>query len=94
MEAHPQSKLERLLAVRGFDVALVWIAVTEVASPASVGLVLFFKFIPYPIFGLLGGWLDDLLPRHRIIVVSDLLRGVLLLIAAVIFKTKQRYLGR
>ena len=73
-------------AVRGFDVALVWIAVTEVASPASVGLVLFFKFIPYPIFGLLGGWLADLLPRHTIIVVSDLLRGVLLLIAAVIFK--------
>lgn len=69
-------------ATRGFDVAIVWIALTEAGSTTSAGLVLFFKFLPYTAFGLLGGWLGDHLSRWRLIAVSDAMRGVLLLVAA------------
>ena len=65
-------------ATRGFDVTLIWLAVTEVGSGTDVGLILFFKFLPYAVFGLVGGWLGDMISRQKMVVFSDLLRGLLL----------------
>ncbi|MCC5830280.1 MAG: MFS transporter [Phycisphaeraceae bacterium] len=55
------------------------------AQRASVqASVMFFFFVPYLVFGPIGGWLADTLPRKWIMLTCDELRGVVLLICAVL----------
>ena len=63
------------LASRGLDLTLVWIALQNGASYSEVGFLVFFRFLPYAFFGLLGGWFSDRYDRKKIIILSDLLRG-------------------
>ncbi len=46
--------------------------------------VLFFFFLPYLVFGPLGGWLADTLPRKWIMFSCDQFRGLILLISALL----------
>jgi predicted MFS family arabinose efflux permease len=60
--------------------------VTELGSPSDVGIVLACHALPLVGFLLLGGVWADRLPRHRVMVVTDLVRfGLHALLAALIF---------
>ena len=60
--------------------------VTDIGSPTDVGIVLAAATFPLVAFVLLGGVWADRLPRNRVMVVTDLVRGALhALLAALIF---------
>jgi MFS family permease len=60
--------------------------VTELGSPSDVGIVLACHAVPLVAFLLIGGVWADRLPRHRVMVVTDLIRFALhALLAALIF---------
>ena len=60
--------------------------VTEIGTPTDVGLVLAAATLPLVAFLLLGGVWADRLPRHRVMIATDLIRFALhALLAALIF---------
>jgi MFS family permease len=60
--------------------------VTDIGSPSDVGIVLAAHAIPLVGFLLLGGVWADRLPRHRVMIATDLTRFALhALLAALIF---------
>ncbi len=60
--------------------------VTEIGSPSDVGLVLAAATFPLVLFLLLGGVWADRLPRHRLMIATDLIRFALhALLALLIF---------
>ena len=60
--------------------------VTEIGTPTDVGLVLAAHACRWSAFVLLGGVWADRLPRHRVMVATDLVRFALhALLAALIF---------
>jgi MFS family permease len=72
----------------GDRIVLVALAlyVTEIGSPSDVGIVLAAHALPLVGFLLIGGVWADRLPRHRVMLATDLIRFVLhALLAALIF---------
>src|SRR4051794_6427341 len=72
----------------GDRVVLVALAlyVTDVGSPSDVGIVLAAHALPLVALLLVGGVWADRLPRHRLMLGTDLVRGTLhALLAALIF---------
>ncbi len=65
-----------------YTVALAWWVLQATGSAAAMGSVLIFSFAPMLIFLLIGGVAVDRLPRLRVMVVSDLASGVVVLIVA------------
>ncbi len=61
--------------------------VTEIGSPTDVGVVLAAATLPLVAFVLLGGVWADRLPRHRVMIVTDLVRGALHTLLAVLIFT-------
>ena len=60
--------------------------VTEIGSPSDVGIVLACHAVPLVGFLLIGGVWADRLPRHLVVVTTDLIRfGLHALLAALIF---------
>ena len=60
--------------------------VTQIGSPTDVGIVLAAATIPLVAFLLIGGVWADRLPRHRVMIVTDLIRFTLhALLAGLIF---------
>jgi MFS family permease len=60
--------------------------VTEIGSPTDVGIVLAAATIPLIAFLLVGGVWADRLPRHKVMIVTDLIRFALhAVLAALIF---------
>src|SRR5215213_1562395 len=60
--------------------------VTQIGSPTDVGLVLAAATLPLVAFLLIGGVWADRLPRHRVMIATDLIRFALhALLAALIF---------
>ncbi len=60
--------------------------VTEIGSPTDVGLVLAAHAVPFVAFLVLGGVWADRLPRHRVMVVTDVVRALMhAVLAALIF---------
>ncbi len=60
--------------------------VTDIGSPSDVGLVLAAHAIPLVGFLLIGGVWADRLPRHRVMIATDLVRfGLHALLATLIF---------
>jgi len=66
-----------------FYVALTWAAV-QIMSPARVGLVLVLGSIPRAVVLLAGGVFVDRAGPKRIIIVSDVLRTLVMVVAAVL----------
>jgi len=80
--------LGQSLSTLGDRIVFVALAlyVTEIGSPADVGLVLGAHALPLVGFVLLGGVLADRVPRQRVMIGSDLARFALhALLAALIF---------
>jgi MFS family permease len=60
--------------------------VDDIGTPSDVGVVLAAHSLPFVVFLLIGGVIADRLPRHRVMVVTDLARGLLhALLAILIF---------
>jgi hypothetical protein len=66
-----------------FYVALTWAAVS-IMSPARVGLVLVLGSLPRAVVLLAGGVLVDRAGPKRVIIVSDVLRTLVMVVAAVL----------
>lgn len=66
-----------------FYVALTWVAVT-IMSPAEVGLVLVLGSLPRAVVLLAGGVFVDRIGPKRVIIVSDVLRTLVMVVAAVL----------
>jgi len=63
------------------DFAIIaWLLTNVIENPASVGLLIFFKFIPMLFVGLFTGWLADKYLRSRIIKISIILTSIYLLV--------------
>jgi MFS family permease len=58
-----------------FHVALAWWVLEQSGSPVVMGTVLIARGVPMLIFSLLGGALVDRLPRLRLMLISDVARG-------------------
>jgi MFS family permease len=72
-----------------YTIALAWWVLEKTGSAAAMGIVLICSEIPMILFLLLGGVLVDRLPRVRLMLVSDLLRGgVVCLIAILSFQQR------
>ena len=68
--------------------------VTEIGSPTDVGIVLAAATLPLVAFLLIGGVWADRLPRHRVMIVTDLIRFALhAVLAALIFTGGDRDLA-
>ena len=57
-----------IYTVRFLDFALVtWLLTNIVKNPSSVGLLVFFKFLPLVFSGVISGWLVDKFTRLNLI---------------------------
>ena len=65
-----------------YSVALAWWVLQATGSAAAMGTVLIFSFAPMLIFLLIGGVAVDRLPRLRVMFVSDVASGVVVLLVA------------
>jgi MFS family permease len=78
----------QLLSTVGDRIVIVALAlyVTQIGTPTDVGIVLGAATVPMIAFLLVGGVWADRLPRHRVMLVSDLVRAALhAVLAALIF---------
>src|SRR4029079_1596420 len=68
----------QLLSTLGDRIVLIALAlyVTQIGTPTDVGLVLGAATLPMIAFLLIGGVWADRLPRHRVMLASDLVRAV------------------
>ncbi len=67
-----------------FQIALAWWVLEKTGSAAAMGMVLTFTSVPLLLFTLLGGVAVDRFPRARLMLLSDLLRGLAVLVIAVL----------
>ena len=61
--------------------------VTEIGSPTDVGIVLAAHAIPFVAFLLLGGVWADRLPRHLVMVATDVVRAAMHALLAILIFT-------
>ncbi|MBI5034316.1 MAG: MFS transporter [Chloroflexi bacterium] len=71
-----------------YRIALAWWVLEKTGSAAIMGTVLIFSFLPMLVFLLIGGVAVDRLPRGRVMLASDLLRGTLVASIAVLAFTQ------
>lgn len=77
----------QLLSVLGdmvVVVALAWLVYDLTSSPIAMSWVVVLTNLPMLALMLIGGVAGDMLPRQRIMLVTDLLRGFLMLAVAVL----------
>lgn len=67
-----------------YRVALAWWVLEKTGSAAAMGKVLVFSFTPMLLFMLLGGVAGDRLSKVRLMLVSDLVRGTVVLVVALL----------
>jgi MFS family permease len=65
-----------------YSVALAWWVLEKTGSATAMGTVLIFSFTPMLLFLLIGGVAVDRFPRLRVMLISDLLRGLVTTIVA------------
>jgi MFS family permease len=66
-----------------YRIALSWWVLEKTGSAVAMGTVLIFSQIPLLLFLLIGGVVVDRLPRIRIMFVSDVLSGLVIMFVAV-----------
>jgi MFS family permease len=54
------------------NLALAWFVVELTRSPFAVGVLVFCRFLPFPVFGLIGGVLADRFDNRRLFAVTQL----------------------
>lgn len=80
------SQAGSIVADRLVVVALA-LYVNSIGTPTDVGIVLAAQMVPFVILLLVGGVWADRLPRHKLMVASDVVRGVLHGLLAVLILT-------
>lgn len=65
-----------------YNIALAWWVLQATGSAAAMGTVLIFSFAPLVLFLLVGGVAVDRLPRLRVMFVTDLASGIVVLAVA------------
>ena len=53
------------------DVALPWLVYHETKSPFAVGLLVFFRFVPFLVLGLFAGVLADGVDNRRLLIATQ-----------------------
>ena len=78
--------ISQALSTVGDRLVLVVLAlyVNDIGTPTDVGIVLAANAIPFVGLLLIGGVWADRLPRHRVMVATDVIRGVLHALLAVL----------
>lgn len=72
-----------------YQIALAWFVVEQTGSASMMGRVLLFALTPKILFLLLGGITVDRFPRVKVMLLSDLLRGLVTMIVALLAFTHQ-----
>lgn len=67
-----------------YRVALAWWVLEKTGSATIMGIVLIFSFIPMLLFLLIGGVAVDRFSRLQVMLISDTLRGVIVLTMALL----------
>lgn len=67
-----------------YRIALAWWVLEKTGSAAAMGTVLIFSSIPMLIFLLIGGVAGDRFSRSRVMLTSDILRGVLVAVVTLL----------
>lgn len=78
------SKLISQLGDKFFSIALAWWILQETDSTVSMGFFLFASVVPGIIFGFFTGALCDRWNRKRIMVITDAIRGILVLTISIL----------
>jgi len=63
-----------------FQIAIAWWVLEKTGSATAMGAVLFFGTLPMVAFVLIGGVVVDRLPRGVLLFISDLGRGIVMLV--------------
>jgi MFS family permease len=72
-----------------YRVALAWWVLEKTGSATAMGTVLIFSFSPMLLFLLIGGVAVDRFPRLRVMLLSDILRGLVVAgVAALAFSQR------
>jgi DHA3 family tetracycline resistance protein-like MFS transporter len=72
-----------------YRIALAWWVLQKTGSAAEMGAVLVFGSVPMLIFLLIGGVATDRFPRLRVMLISDILRGAVVALVALLAYTGQ-----
>jgi DHA3 family tetracycline resistance protein-like MFS transporter len=72
-----------------YRIALSWWVLEKTGSAAVMGTVLIFSFTPMLLFLLIGGVAVDRFPRLKVMLLSDLLRGVIVLVVTALAFTRR-----
>jgi MFS family permease len=67
-----------------YEIALAWWVLQETGSAAAMAGLLIFVFTPMVLFLLIGGVAVDRFPRVRLMLASDISRGVVMMVVAVL----------
>lgn len=67
-----------------YRIALAWWVLEKTNSATAMGTVMVFSFIPTIFFSLIGGVTVDRLPRVRLMLLTDLVRGLVVTIIALL----------
>jgi DHA3 family tetracycline resistance protein-like MFS transporter len=67
-----------------YEIALAWWVLQKTGSALTMSLVLIFALTPAILFALLGGVAVDRFSRPKLMLASDLLRGVVALVVALL----------
>ena len=67
-----------------YQIALAWWVLQKTGSAAAMSAVLIFTFAPMLVFLLIGGLAVDRLPHVPVMLISDLLRGAVTLVVALL----------
>jgi MFS family permease len=64
------------------DVALPWLVYNETKSPFAVGLLIFFRFVPFLLLGLFAGVLADRIDNRRMLIATQTISMTLAFVLA------------
>src|SRR5215211_7150425 len=67
-----------------YQVALAWWVLEKTNSGIAMGMVFLFSLVPTIVFVVLGGVLVDRLPRAKLLFLSDVGRGMVMAVIAVL----------
>jgi MFS family permease len=76
-----------------YRIALAWWVLEKTGSAVAMGSVMIVSVLPLVVTVLVGGTLADRLPRARVMLVSDLLRGALVSLIALLALTNALSMG-
>lgn len=81
-------KIISQLGDKFYAIALAWWILQETNSPSIMGVFLFTSVFPGVVLGFFAGAFVDRLKRKNILIISDIIRGSLVLIISILALNK------